>query len=132
MKPSTSVLVEHSSPSANHSVLAAPTALARASGFDSASACSLWGMVTDEAAEREPKQKILELVGRHRLDDVAALDAERPQPVTMDQRRARMRRRPTDQAGGAGFGSTCHARPIGQARAAVNDHGPQATIIDIS
>ena len=46
MKPSTSVLVEHSSPSSNHSVLAAPTARARSSGFDSASARSLCGMVT--------------------------------------------------------------------------------------
>jgi len=40
------VLVERNSPSPNHSVLAAPTARARSSGFDSASARSLWGMVT--------------------------------------------------------------------------------------
>ena len=57
----------------------------------------------DEAAQRQPEDEILELVRRHRLDDVAALDAERAQPVMMDQRRARMRGRPSDQAGGGGF-----------------------------
>src|SRR5215208_6068865 len=46
VKPSTSVLVERSSPPSYHSVLAAPTALARASGSDSASARSLCGRVT--------------------------------------------------------------------------------------
>jgi len=45
-KPSTSVLVERNSPLSIQSVLAAPTARARASGNDSASARSLCGMVT--------------------------------------------------------------------------------------
>ena len=75
----------------------------------------------DEAAERKPEDEILKLVGRHRFDDVAALDAERPQPVMMDQRRARMRRRPSDQARGGGFGFRCHhGCQIGQAAVAVN------------
>jgi len=43
-----------------------------------------------------------------------------------------MRSRPSDQARGGGFYSTCHARHIGQAAGAVNDHGPETTIIDIS
>src|SRR5207237_9849044 len=86
----------------------------------------------DKAAQRKPEDEILELVGRYRLDDVAARDAERPQPVMMDQRRARMRGRPSDQARGGGFCSTCHARHIRQAAGAVNDHGPETTIIDIS
>ena len=60
----------------------------------------------DEAAQRQAEHEILELVGRHRLDDIAALDAERPQPVMMDQRRARMRGRPSDQARGGGSCST--------------------------
>src|SRR5437763_6495127 len=46
MKPSMSVLVESSSPPSYHSVLAAPTARARASGLVSASARSLCGIVT--------------------------------------------------------------------------------------
>ena len=107
MKPSTSVLVERSSPPSYHSVLAAPTARARSSGFVSASARSLCGMVT--LAPTKPcvercMHEFCEALGRHRLDAVAALDAERAQPVMMDQRRARMRRRPSDQACGAGFG----------------------------
>ena len=57
----------------------------------------------DEAAKRKPEDEILELVGRDRFDDVAALDAEGAQPVMMDQRRARMRRRPSDQACGGEF-----------------------------
>ncbi len=64
----------------------------------------------DEAAQRQPEHEILELVGWHRLDDVAARDPERAQPVMMDQRRARMRRRPSDQAGGGGVCFGCHRR----------------------
>ena len=44
--PSTSVLVERSTPPSSHNVLAAPTARARSSGCDSASAASLCGTVT--------------------------------------------------------------------------------------
>src|SRR5260370_42230753 len=67
------------------------------------------------------------------LDIVAALDAERPQPVMMNQRRARMRGRPSDQARGGSFGHGCHCQSccnalkagivpaeIGQAAVAVN------------
>ena len=107
MKPSTSVLVEHSSPSAYHSVLAAPTArraCVRLRQRQRALLVRNGDVGADEAAERQPEHEILELVGRHRFDDVAALDAERAQPVMMDQRRARMRGRPSDQTGGAGFG----------------------------
>ena len=106
MKPSTSVLVERSSPSSNHSVLAAPTARARVVRRRQRQRPLLvrnGDVGADEAAQRKPQHEIRELVGRHRLDDVAAFDAERPQPVMMDQRRARMRRRPSDQACGAGF-----------------------------
>src|SRR6476469_3368439 len=46
IKPSTSVLVARNSPASYHSVLAAPTARARASGVDSVSARSLCGRVT--------------------------------------------------------------------------------------
>ena len=122
-----------------HSVLAAPTALARSSGTDSASARSLCGMVTLAPTKpwtTECNTKLGKLVRRHRLDDVAALDAQRPQPVMMDQRRARMRRRPSDQACGAGFvtvvirRSCCNALEtgvvavqIGQAAFAVNAIG---------
>ena len=74
----------------------------------------------DEAAQRQPEQEILELVGRHRLDDIAALDPERPQPVMMDQRRTRMRGRPSDQARGGGLCCTCHGSQIGQAGPGVN------------
>ena len=72
MKPSTSVLVDRSSPSSNHSVLAAPTALARASGTDSASALLLvrnGDVGADEAARRQTQNEIRELLRRHRLDD---------------------------------------------------------------
>ena len=58
----------------------------------------------DKAAQRQPEQEILELVGRHRFDDIAARDPKRPQPVMMDQRRAGMRGRPSDQARGGGVG----------------------------
>ena len=106
MKPSTSVLVERSSRPSYHSVLAAPTARARASGIDNSSARSLCGMVTlapTKPWRRQMQHELGKAFGRHRLDVVAALDAERAQPVMMDQRRARMRRRPSDQACGAGL-----------------------------
>ena len=45
VKPSTSVLVESKRPLSYQSVLAAPTARARSSGSDIASAVSLCGMV---------------------------------------------------------------------------------------
>ena len=111
------------SPSSNHSVLAAPTARARASGFDSASALFLvreGDVGAGKAAQRKPEHEILELIRRHGLDDIAARDAERPQPVTMDQRRARMRSRPSDQARGGGSGSLCHDSQFGQAGVGVN------------
>jgi hypothetical protein len=53
----------------------------------------------DEAAQRQPQHEVAQILGRDRLDDVASLDPERAQPVTMDQRRARMRGRPSDQTG---------------------------------
>ena len=59
----------------------------------------------DKAVQRQPQHEIAQILRRDRLDDVAALDAERAQPVMMDQRRARMRRRPSDQAGGGGLGA---------------------------
>ena len=103
MKPSTSVLVERSSPSAYHSVLAAPTALARASGSTRQVRLLLVGnsdVGADEAPQRQPQHEIAKIVRRHGLEDIAALDPERAQPVAMDQRRARMRGRPSDQACG--------------------------------
>ncbi len=62
----------------------------------------------DETVRRKVHYELGEAFGRHRLDAVAALDAELAQPVMMDQRRARMRGRPSDQACGAGFGLGCH------------------------
>ena len=55
MKPSMSVLVERSSPPSYHSVLAAPTARARASGLDSASLIGLdyTDPIVDHDAERK-------------------------------------------------------------------------------
>ena len=58
----------------------------------------------DEAVARQMQHEFGKSFRRHRLDVVAALDAERAQPVMMDQRRARMRCRPPDQACGGGFG----------------------------
>ena len=52
----------------------------------------------DKAMRRQMQHEFGKAFGRHRLDIVAALDTERPQPIMMDQRRARMRRRPSDQA----------------------------------
>ena len=75
----------------------------------------------DKAVGRKMQHELGKAFGRHRLDVVAALDAERAQPVMMDQRRARMRRRPSDQACGAGFVGTVVMRlQIGQAAFAVN------------
>ena len=79
----------------------------------------------DKAVGRQMQHEFGEAFGGHRLDIVAALDAERPQPVVMDQRRARMRRRPSDQACGAGFclsghcGSCCGAKQTGVAAAQI-------------
>jgi len=38
----------------------------------------------DEAAQRQTEDEILEFVRRYGLDDIAARDAKRPQPVMMD------------------------------------------------
>ena len=114
IKPSMSVLVESSSPSSYHSVLAAPTARARASGLRQRQRALLvrnGDVGADKAVGRQMQHELGKTFGRHRLDIVAALDPERPQPVMMDQRRARMRRRPSDQACGAGFVHGCH-RPV--------------------
>ena len=107
IKPSTSVLVEHSSPSSIPQRIGGADragALVRLRQRQRALLVRNGDVGADEAAQRQPEHEILELVGRHRLDDVAALDAERAQPVMMDQRRARMRGRPSDQARGGGFG----------------------------
>ena len=77
----------------------------------------------DKAVRRKTQYELGKEFGRHRLDAVAALDAERAQPVVVDQRRARMRSRPSDQACGAGFGLG-HISQIGQAAAAVNAADP--------
>src|SRR5213075_242128 len=74
----------------------------------------------DKATERKPKNEILEFIRRHGFDDITPLDAERPQPVMMDHRRARMRGRPSDQAGGGGPGSTGHGSQFDQDAVSVN------------
>ncbi len=58
----------------------------------------------DKTAQRQPQHEIAQIIGRNGLDDIAACDAERAQPIMMDQRRARMRGRPSDQTGCGRFG----------------------------
>jgi len=66
--------------------------------------------VASYAVRRETQHKLGKTFRRHRLDIVAAFDAKRAQPIMMDQRRARMRCRPSDQACGPGFGHGCHCQ----------------------
>ena len=65
----------------------------------------------DKAVGRQMQHEFGKAFRRHRLDIVAALNAKRPQPVVMDQRRTRMRRRPSDQACGVGFSYGSHHLP---------------------
>jgi hypothetical protein len=102
MKPSTSVLVERRRPPSSQSVLAAPTARARSSGSDKASAASLCGTVTvrpDIAARREWVIKSLNCSG-HRLAPILGVKAVLLDPIIVNERRAGMPDRPTDHTGG--------------------------------
>ena len=102
MKPAPSVLSATSRPPSNHSVLAAPTA--RAAGIVTAAAAkaaSLCGIVTLQPAKpcsRMPRRKAATSLGSDRPLRVAAVDPVLLQPVAVDQRRARMRDRPADDA----------------------------------
>src|ERR1700740_186681 len=66
----------------------------------------------DETMRRQMKYEFGKAFGRDRLDIVATLDLKRAQPVMMDQRRTRMRRRPSDQACGAGSGHGSPSPPV--------------------
>ena len=91
-------------PPSSHSVLAAPTARARSSGCDKASAALLVrhrDIGADIAARGERLHEGSEFFRRHRLAAVFAGDAVAFEPVIMNQRRARMFDRPADDASGA-------------------------------
>ena len=90
----------------------------------------------DKAVRRQMQHELGKAFRRHRLDVVAAFDAQRPQPVMVDQRRARMRCRPSDQTCGTRFSGRGHCQSccsagragaipvqIGQAAPAVNAIG---------
>jgi hypothetical protein len=61
-----------------------------------------------EAVPRKMHDEFGESFRRNRLNAVAARYSVQAQPIVMDQRRARMRRGPSDQAGGPACCPGCH------------------------
>ena len=103
MKPALSVLSATSLPPSNHNVLAAPAA--RAAGR--ACGCCRKGrllvgqrdVAAGEALLAQGAQKIGGIAGLDGTAHVTAVDAVALQPIAVDQRRARMRHGPADDAG---------------------------------
>ena len=103
MNPALSVLSATSRPPSNHSVLAAPAARAAGRVSDGRGEGRLLVGQRDIAAgEALLAQRAQEIGDVARLDGmahVAAVDAIALQPIAVDQRRARMRDGPADDAG---------------------------------